>query len=107
VLCNGNNDSKMAAMTTFDVSKPLVHFISCGVKATTNNKVQYHTQAHDICIAVTRWQPQSAVTTTYIGHEQFFCFTSASHDDNNMAKTTTYVVNEPLVRRHTSFILQK
>jgi hypothetical protein len=43
---------KMAATTTFDVSKPLVHFISCGVKATTNNKVRYHMRAHDICIAV-------------------------------------------------------
>jgi hypothetical protein len=39
VLRNGSNDSKMAATTTFDVSKPLVHFISCGVKAKMNNKV--------------------------------------------------------------------
>jgi len=39
MLRNGNNDSKMAATTTFDVSKPLVHFIPCGVKATMNNKV--------------------------------------------------------------------
>ncbi len=38
----------MAGTTAFDVSKPLVHFISCCVKATTNNKVQYHARAHDI-----------------------------------------------------------
>jgi hypothetical protein len=86
VLRNGNNDSKMAATTTFYVSKPLVHFISCGVKATTNNKVRYHTRAHDICIAVTRWQPQSAVTTTYIVHEPFFRFTSESHYGDTTTK---------------------
>jgi len=96
MLRNGNNDSKMAATTTFDVSKPLVYFISCGVKATTNNKVRYHTRAHDICIAVTRWQPQSAVTTTYIVHEPFFRFTSASHDGDRGA-ATTLVFRKPLM----------
>jgi hypothetical protein len=78
--------SKMAATTTFDVSKPLGYFISCGVKATMNNKVRYHTRAHDICIVVTRWQPQLAVTTTYIVHEPFFRFTSASHDGDTTTK---------------------
>jgi hypothetical protein len=83
--------SKMAATTTFDVSKPLVYFISCGVKATTNNKVRYHMQAHDIGIAVTQWQPQSAVATTYIVHEPFFCFTS------RRTMATPLVFHKPLM----------
>ena len=86
----------MDATTTFDVSKPLVQFISCGVKATTKNKVRYHTRVHDSCIAVTRWQPQSAVTTTFIVHEPFFRFTSASHDGDHDA-ATTLVFRKPLM----------
>ena len=48
-------------------------------------------QAHDIGIAVTQWQPQSAVATTYIVHEPFFCFTS------RRTMATPLVFHKPLM----------
>jgi hypothetical protein len=79
---NGINNKNTAATTTFVVNKLLMHLILCRLKAMTDDEV--------LCT-----------------NARYYHIASRNCNNNNdTAATTTFVVNKPLVRRHTSFILQ-